>query len=158
MGAIDYIVKNDDGMKLIHVPFIQFGQWRRKSKEKKLFLNQQCRKILKHMLGNSNVIKERYDSNISLIDNNGENLKTIGTDFENNDRTTKDNLEKLVSSKFLTKYPSELTIACPQCQSVNINSHYTCQNCNSSDFVKGEVMEHNKCGYTDLSMAFEDKS
>ena len=41
------------------------------------------------MLGNSNVIKERYDSNISLIDNNGENLKTIRKDFENNDKTTR---------------------------------------------------------------------
>ncbi len=159
MGAVDYIIKNDDGMKLIQRTLhTAFGQWRRKSKEKKLFLNQQCRKILKHMLGNSNVIKERYDSNIALIDNNGKNLKTIGTDYENEDKTTRDNLEKLVSSKFLTKYPSELTIACPKCQSVNINSHYTCQNCNSSDFIKGEVMEHNKCGYTDLSRVFEDKS
>lgn len=159
MGAIDYIIKNDDGMKLIQRTLhTAVGQWRRKSKEKKLLLNQQSRKILKHMLGNSNVIKERYDSNIALIDNNEKNLKTIGTDYENNDKTTRDNLEKLVSSNFLTKYPSELTIACPKCQSVNINSHYICQNCNSSDFVKGEVMEHNKCGYTDLSMIFEDKS
>jgi DNA-binding response OmpR family regulator len=159
MGAIDYIIKNDDGMKLIQRTLhTAVGQWRRKSKEKKLLLNQQSRKILKHMLGNSSVIRERYDSNIALTDNNGKNLKTISKDYTNNEKITRDNLENLVSSNFLTKYPIELTIACPKCQSININSHYICQNCNSSDFVKGEVIEHNKCGYTDLSMVFEDKS
>jgi hypothetical protein len=110
------------------------------------------------MLANSSVIKERYDSNTALTDNQGKNFKYLIKDFDRNEKSTVDNLEKLVSAKYLTKYPNGLTIACPKCQSVNISSHYICQNCNSSDFVKGEVMEHNKCGYTDLSMVFEDRS
>jgi len=158
MGAIDYIIKNDDGMKLIqrtlHTAAVE---WKRKHKEKKLLLNQQSRKILKHMLTNSSVIKERNDFNVTLIDSQGKDFRNLIKDFEISGRTTVDNLEKLVSSNYLTKYPNGLTIACPECQSANINSHYICQNCNSSDFIKGEVMEHNKCGYTDLSIVFEDK-
>lgn len=159
MGAMDYLIKNDDGMKLIQRTLHTAAlEWKRKHKEKKLLLNLQSRKILKHMLANSSVIKERYDSNTTLTDNQGKNFKNLIKDFEPSDKNTVDNLEKLVSANYLTKYPNGLTIACPKCQSVNINSHYICQNCNSSDFVKGEVMEHNKCGYTDLSMVFEDKS
>jgi CheY-like chemotaxis protein/nucleoside diphosphate kinase len=159
MGAIDFIIKNDEGMKLIqrtlHTAAVE---WKRKNKEKKLLLDIHSRKILKHMLANSSVIKERYDSNTTLTDNKGKNFKNLIKDFETSERTTIENLEKLVSANYLTKYPTGLTIACPKCQSINLNSHYTCQNCNSSDFVKGEIMEHNKCGYTDLSMVFEDKS
>ena len=159
MGAIDYIIKNDDGMKLIQRTLHTAAlEWKKKHKEKKLLLNQQSRKILKYMLANSTVINERYDSNITLTDSNGKNFKNMIKDFETSEKTTVDNLEKLVSSKYLSKFPHGLTIACPQCQSVSINSHYICQNCSASDFVKGEVIEHNKCGYTDLSMAFEDKS
>jgi CheY-like chemotaxis protein len=37
MGAVDYIIKNDEGMKLIQRTLhTAFGQWRRKSKEKKI--------------------------------------------------------------------------------------------------------------------------
>jgi CheY-like chemotaxis protein len=159
MGAIDYLIKNDDGMKLIQRTLHTAAlEWKRKHKEKKLLLNLQSRKILKYMLANSSVIKERYDSNTALTDNQGKNFKYLIKDFDRNEKSTVDNLEKLVSAKYLTKYPNGLTIACPKCQSVNISSHYICQNCNSSDFVKGEVMEHNKCGYTDLSMVFEDRS
>ncbi|HKR74490.1 MAG TPA: response regulator [Candidatus Nitrosocosmicus sp.] len=158
MGAMDYIIKNDDGMKLIqrtlHTSAVE---WNKKRKEKKLLLNQQSRKILKYMLTNSSVINERYDSNITLTDSDGKKFKNMIKDFETSDKTTVDNLEKLVSSNYLSKHPNGLTIACPKCQSVNINSRYICQNCGASDFVKGEVMEHNKCGYSDLSMIFEDK-
>jgi CheY-like chemotaxis protein/nucleoside diphosphate kinase len=159
MGAIDFINKNDEGMKLIprtlHTAVVE---WKRKNKEKKLLLDLHSRKILKYMLANSSVIKERYDSKTTLTDNKGKNFKNLIKDFETSEKTTIENLEKLVSANYLTKYPTGLTIACPKCQSIDLNSHYICQNCNSSDFIKGEIMEHNKCGYTDLSMVFEDKS
>jgi len=158
MGAMDYIIKNDDGMKLIQRTLHSAAsEWKRKHKDKKLLLKQQSRKILKHMLSSSSVVKERYDSNITLTDPDGKNFRHVIKDLESSDNTIKENIEKLVAAHYLTKYPNGLTIACPKCQSVNLNSHYICQNCNSSDFVKGEVMEHNKCGYTDLSMVFEDK-
>ncbi|CAN5582944.1 hypothetical protein BH23THE1_BH23THE1_22030 [soil metagenome] len=159
MGAIDYIIKNDDGMRLIqrtlHTSVLA---WKKKHKEKRLLLNQQSRRILKYLISNSSGINERFDSHITLTDIQGKNFKEMIKDRENSEKITKENIERLVSSNYLSKYQTEITIACPKCQSTNMNSSFLCQNCNSSDFVKGEVMEHNKCGYSDLSHVFEDKT
>ena len=43
-------------------------------------------------------------------------------------------LKSLIKMEFLIKEVVEQTIACPNCKSVNIFTHYCCDNCKNSNF------------------------
>ena len=91
------------------------------------------------------------DSHIQIVSESGSTIREI-EDTDNRD------LDSLVTSNYLSKDRAESTFSCPRCHSSKLRVHFVCQNCRVSNFVKGEVIEHNKCGHSDLEENFVDRS
>jgi hypothetical protein len=149
MGAMDYIIKNDEGMKGISrsLHTVAF-EWRKRSEQQtRKMIDPRAKKILKFLLNNKHDIRQVLDSQIKIVSNSG--LKIL----EMEDTDHKD-LDNLVALNYVSKDPAELTFSCPRCRSAQLRVHFICQNCRVSDFVKGKVIEHNKCGHSDLEENF----
>jgi CheY-like chemotaxis protein/Zn finger protein HypA/HybF involved in hydrogenase expression len=149
MGAMDYITKNDEGMKWISrsLHTVAF-EWRKRSEQKtQKMIDPRAKKILKFLLNNTHDIRQVLDSHIKIVSHSGHTLREL------EDTNLKD-LDNLVALNYLSKDPAELTFSCPTCHSAKLRVHFICQNCRVSDFVKGKVIEHNKCGHSDLEENF----
>jgi CheY-like chemotaxis protein len=148
MGSMDIIVKNDQGIKMLprHLNKVA-REWQKQDSKHKLF-DSRTKKVLKRMLIIDAPIDQTTETRISFIDATN---RIPVKDIEDMDA-----VEDLVSSKFLTREPMELTICCPKCHSTNLKCRYICEHCTASDFVKGDIIEHNKCGHADLERAFGD--
>ncbi len=102
------------------------------------------RKILKEMMATSRV-SQRIQSKIEY------DSKVINS-IKEHERS----LQSLLNEGYVVKEPTQLKLACPNCKSVNLVTNYLCQNCNASNFTRGNVLEHNKCGHSDLEMNFQE--
>ncbi len=149
IGAVDFIVKNDAGVKWIPRSLHTVtNEWRKKaslSSITRILENPNSKKVLKYFLGSKGPIKQEIHCNLTYDHRSDEVITDIGNA-----------LESLVNAGFIAKRPIELVLACSRCYSVNITQHYLCHNCNSSDFVKDAILEHNKCGYADLEYKFRN--
>lgn len=149
MGAMDYIIKNDEGMKGISrsLHTVAF-EWRKRSEQKtRKMIDPRAKKILKFLLNNKHDIRMVLDSQIKIVSNSGLKIREI-------EDTDHKDLDNLVALNYISKDPAELTFSCPRCRSPELRVHFICQNCRISDFVKGKVIEHNKCGHSDLEENF----
>jgi DNA-binding NarL/FixJ family response regulator len=153
MGALDYIPKNEEGLKWISRSLhTAFHEWqKRKDIKRQNAINQRAKKILKHLLNDTHSIKQAVDSQIRIVSESGRIIREI-EDTDNKD------IDSLVVSNYLSKDRAESAFSCPRCHSSRLRVHFICQNCRISDFVKGEVIEHNKCGYSDLEENFVERS
>jgi DNA-binding NarL/FixJ family response regulator len=149
-GAVDFIVKNDAGVKWIPRSLHTVtNEWRKRaslSSITRILENPNSKKVLKYFLDSKGPIKQEIHSNL-IYDHKSDN---VITDVGNV-------LESLVNAGYIVKRPIELVLACSRCNSVNVTQHYLCHNCKSSDFVKDAVLEHNKCGYADLEYKFRNR-
>jgi CheY-like chemotaxis protein len=150
MGAKDFIVKNDGGIRwLPRALHTTASEWQRQIKKQRL-LDPNAKRLLKFMLSIASPLRQKVDSRIVVAaEATGEIAKEI--DINNT-------LEKLIVSHYIVRQPLELTIGCPICKSSNIKSRYICRNCGASNFVRGRVIEHNKCGHVDLENSYEGKA
>lgn len=79
-----------------------------------------------------------------------------GFDFtgDESNRDYAKELQMLEAAEYVRKEQTSMNPSCPKCNSTHIVSGYWCSTCNSSNFARGSVLEHNKCGYTDFDSAF----
>jgi CheY-like chemotaxis protein len=148
-GALDFITKNDTGVrrlpKSLHTVTTDWIKKSKLSDISQLLENHNSQKILKYLVESGSPIKQKIDCEVTY-------------DWKSND-TIKDMnavLESLAKAGYILKQSTELILSCPKCNSRNIRLHYLCQNCNNSNFTKGDVLEHNKCGYSGLEDKFKD--
>ncbi|MDQ5870247.1 MAG: hypothetical protein M3530_11055, partial [Thermoproteota archaeon] len=147
-GALDYIIKNDSGLKWVsrslHKVTSEWNQKTRISENQKLLMAPPVRKILKEMMATTRVT-QRIQSKIEY------DSKIINS-MKEHERS----LQSLINEGYVVKEPTQLKLACPNCKSINLVTNYLCQNCNSSNFTRGNVLEHNKCGHSDLETNFQE--
>lgn len=85
-----------------------------------------------------NLIEVKYDSKI---------------DF---DKNILNSLDIMYNNKYIDKKKLFSIAVCPKCGSNPKESYLTCPVCDSTDIVKGEVIEHNKCHHIDFKSNFID--
>jgi len=149
-GARDYIVKNDSGIRWVSRSLHKVtNEWARKTRisdDQKLLMTSSVRKILKVLMAGIQ-LKQQIHSRVEFDSNSINSLKNI-------EKT----LKSLINAGYIIKQPTQLKLACPACKSINIMINYLCQNCKASNFTRGDVLEHNKCGHSDLENNFmQDK-
>ena len=146
-GAVDFIIKNHTGIRRIarslHTVTSELRKRAHLSKKKILLDNPNVKKILKQMIDSKAPIKQQITSKIVYDRKTDESMKDHSI------------LESLVETGFVMKEPTELTLTCPKCKSIDMVTHYTCQNCSSGNFIRSNVLEHTRCGHTDLEQSFE---
>jgi CheY-like chemotaxis protein len=148
-GALDFITKNDKGVrrlpKSLHTVT---NHWLKRSKLSdisQLLENHNSQKILKYFVESELAIKQKIDLHVMYDWKSNETIKDMNAV-----------LESLVKAGYIIKEPTEVLLSCPQCSSRNIRLRYLCQNCSNSNFIKGDVLEHNKCGYSGLEDKFKE--
>ncbi|HEX9320344.1 MAG TPA: hypothetical protein VF884_15535 [Nitrososphaeraceae archaeon] len=146
-GARDYIVKTDLGIKGISRSLHKVTiDWTRKSKiseHQRLLLMPTARKILKELMAGTS-LNQKIQSRIEY------DSKTI-----NSLRDHEKSIQSLMNAAYIVKSPTQLKLSCPGCRSINLLINYLCQNCRASNFTRGNVLEHNKCGHADLESNFQ---
>ena len=70
----------------------------------------------------------------------------LGTDFF---------LQKMFQGGILGRKLYDKIVHCPNCNSVNVSTHYVCPHCKSFDIKKSALIEHIKCGYIDTEDHFQ---
>ncbi len=148
-GALDFITKNDTGVrrlpKSLHTVT---SEWLKRSKLSdigQLLENHNSQKMLKYLIESDLPLKQKIDCEVVYDWKSNDTIKDMNTV-----------LESLVKAGYIMKEPTELILSCPECSSRNIRLRYLCQNCSNSNFIKGDVLEHNKCGYSGLEDKFKD--
>jgi Zn finger protein HypA/HybF involved in hydrogenase expression len=146
-GARDYIVKTDLGIKGIarslHKVTIDWSRKSKISEHQRLLLMPTARKILKELMAGSSLgqkIHSRIEYDSKTINSLRDHEKTI---------------QSLMNASYIVKSPTQLKLSCPGCKSINLMINYLCQNCKASNFIRGNVLEHNKCGHADLESNFQ---
>jgi DNA-binding NarL/FixJ family response regulator len=146
-GARDFIVKNDPSIKRLPRSLHKVtNEWARKSAisdYQKLLSTPSVRKILKELTSGSR-LSQKLQSKVEYDSRLVNSLK----DHEKA-------LQNLINASYLIKRPSQLKLACPACRSINLVTNFLCQNCRASNFTRGNVLEHNKCGHADLESNFQ---
>ncbi len=77
--------------------------------------------------------------------------------FTNNEDIT-EALELLYNHRCLDRKWIYSTTLCPECGSPGDEFYLACQVCGSKKLVKGEVIEHHKCGHVDFKNSFLDEA
>lgn len=149
-GALDYIVKNDMGIKWIPRSLhTVVNEWKKQTSRagKNIILeNKHARKIVKDMIKGGVPIKEQICSRVSV----GQKFADESTD----EYLTA--LKSLTTTGFVTKQLAGMSPACPKCECVSVAVRYVCQKCGNSDFTRGPVIEHPKCAHIDFERNFQD--
>jgi DNA-binding NarL/FixJ family response regulator len=147
-GARDCIIKNDSSIKWISRSLHKVTiDWIRKSKisdNQKLLLAPSVRKILKELMSGTH-LRQQIHSRIEYDSRSINSLK-------DHEKT----LKSLLNAGYIVKEPTQLKLACSNCKSINLVINYLCQNCRASNFTRGDVLEHNKCGHADLENNFQE--
>jgi Zn finger protein HypA/HybF involved in hydrogenase expression len=147
-GARDYIVKNDSGIKGIARSLHKVtAEWTRKSRiseHQKLLLLPSAKKILKELMDGIH-LSQKIQSHLEY------DSKTVNS-LSGHEKT----IQNLLNASYIIKSPTQLKLACSTCRSINLVINYLCQNCRASNFNRGNVLEHNKCGHADLETNFQE--
>ena len=149
-GARDYILKNDSGIKgasrSLHKVTNEWSRKTRISEDQKLLMMPSVRKILKVLMGGV-MLKQQIHSTVEY------DSKSINS-LKDHEKT----LMSLINAGYIIKVPTQLKLSCPACKSINLMINYQCQNCKASNFTRGDVLEHNKCGHSDLENNFRQNN
>jgi CheY-like chemotaxis protein len=102
LGAMDFIIKNDEGMKSISRSLHTAAyEWQKRIRQKKRkMIDPQAKKILKHLLNNGGHMRQALDSHIEIISDSGHTVREM-EDTDHND------LDNLVALNYLSKDPAE---------------------------------------------------
>jgi len=146
-GARDFIVKNDSGIKWLPRSLHKVtNDWDRKTTitdYQRLLSAPSVRKILKELMSGTRLsqkVQSKIEFDSKLINSLKDHSKA---------------LQNLINAGYLVKQPTQLKLACQACKSINLVTNYLCQNCRASNFSRGNVLEHNKCGHADLESNFQ---
>jgi hypothetical protein len=158
-GAMDFVVKDDSGIKWIpralHTAVNEWTKRTKQSDKTTIIDDPNVKKLLKYMMKLTASRKQHYNTVPLVIQ---QIISKIAFDLEAEGKETFNDSAKivnsLVKSGILKEQQIELIPTCPKCKSGKITPHYYCQNCNNSNFVRSDILEHNKCGYTDLETSF----
>jgi DNA-binding NarL/FixJ family response regulator len=149
-GVRDYVVKNDSGIKWITRSLHKVtNEWTRKSRitdDQKLLMRPSVRKILKVLMGGVQLRQQIH----SIVEFDSKSVNSL--------RDHEKTLKSLLNAGYISKEPTQLKLACPTCKSINLMINYLCQNCKASNFTRGNVLEHNKCGHSDLESNFQQNN
>lgn len=146
-GAADYIVKNDAGIlwipRSLHTATNEWNRRKRTSKKSSVLEDADVKRLVLHMLQTGSPLTRRLTIR-------------AGLDFtgDESDRDYTRELQMLEAAEYVRKEQTSMNPSCPKCDSTHLVSGYWCSTCNSSNFARGSVLEHNKCGYTDFDSAF----
>lgn len=148
-GAIDYVVKDEAGIRMLprclHTAVVEWQKRGQKTQKSDIFKDPNATKVLGYlMLNDAPEIKQE------VIPSSYYKMQALEPegDFSNT-------FAILERAGYVTKSTMRFALCCPRCRSANLVSHFVCTNCNKSDFVKGDVIEHNRCGYNDTEFAFQ---
>lgn len=146
-GARDFIVKNDSGIKRLPRSLHKVtNEWAHKSSMadyQRLLSAPSIRKILKELMSGARLsqkVQSKIEFDSKLVNSLKDHAKA---------------LQNLINAGYLIKQPTQLKLACQICKSINLVTNYLCQNCRASNFTRGNVLEHNKCGHADLESNFQ---
>ena len=137
-GVIDYVLKNENGIKWIpRAIHTAFNSWKKQkqSTPEGILEDPQVNKILTSLVDSDTPIKQTGNFEIEM------NFSSSIGKYE-----SKKSLELLVDSNILLKKVIEHIPTCPECNSPNIVAYFSCSNCNHSDFISAKLIEHYNCG------------
>lgn len=146
-GAMDYIIKNDAGIlwipRSLHTATNEWNRRKRTLKKNSVLEDPDVKRLVLHMLQTGSPLTKRLTAR-------------SGLDFagDESDRDYTRELQMLEAAEYVRKEHTSVNPSCPKCNSAHLVTGYSCSTCNGSDFTKGGVLEHNKCGYTDFDSAF----
>jgi DNA-binding NarL/FixJ family response regulator len=147
-GIMDYILKTEQGImgisRSLHRATNTWKLRSRISDNQRLLLIPTARKILKELMEGASIsqkIQSRIEYNSKLTNSLRDHEKVI---------------QSLINATYVVKSPTQLKLSCPSCKSINLVTNYLCQNCRASNFTRGNVLEHNKCGHADLESNFQE--
>ncbi len=63
-------------------------------------------------------------------------------------------LNSLSDKEFLVAKETDRALLCPKCGAIHVFSKYTCPNCQSTEVIRVELIEHPFCGYTGIKKNF----
>jgi CheY-like chemotaxis protein len=150
MGAKDYINKNQEDLKNIskslHKVYLNWIKERERKNSMQLLNDQNIRIVLKDLINTELPITQRIrttfatDIQINQAIKNTYNIQTndILAEYPHI-------LKSLIKMEFLVKEFVGQTLVCPNCKSVNIFTHYFCDNCKNSNFKSKKILIHNHC-------------
>ena len=151
MGARDYLTKNSKDLKTIsksiHKIYLEWIKEEEQRNSLHLLKNPEFRIILRDLINTGIPITQKmnteYQHNIFI----NETIKNTYNILANDILTRNHNIvNSLVKREFLNKEVVEQIIACPNCKSVNIFIHYSCDNCKNSSFRNINTITHIECG------------
>ena len=140
LGAKDFILKDKLNIKWIPRSLHSVVQQQRKhdkrSRLQSVLNNSDARVILKEML-NSNlpIVQRVYSTQLNKLEVNEVINDMYKLNINDVLKKGTNAIELLSSSDLVIKRQLEMSIACPQCRSPDLISHYLCPFCNQSDFV-----------------------
>jgi CheY-like chemotaxis protein len=151
MGARDYLIKNDKDLKTIsksiHKIYLEWVKEKEKRHSLQFLKNPEIRIVLRDLINTEIPITQRL--NTEFINNLfiNETIKNTYNILANDILARKHNIINiLVNMGFVNKEVVEQTVACPNCKSVNIFIHYSCNNCKNSSFKNQQIVKHAQCG------------
>jgi CheY-like chemotaxis protein len=151
MGAREYLTKNHKDLKSISKSIHKiYLYWVKEAEQRNSLLllkNPAVRIILRDLINTRVPITQRLNTELKY------NIFINGTIKNANNISANDILianhniiNSLVKREFINKEIFEQTVACPNCNSVNIDIHYSCDNCENSSFKNIDIITHSKCG------------
>jgi CheY-like chemotaxis protein len=150
MGAKDYITKDKQELKsiskILHKVYLEWVKEREQKNSLSLLNDQNVRLVLKDLINTELPITQRIITSLeSDIQINDTIINTY--DIQANVILAKNPsiLKSLIKLQFIKKDFVEQTLVCPNCKSINIFTHYFCDNCKKSNFISKEILLHNKC-------------
>ena len=152
MGAKDYILKKNNDLKnisrLLHKVYLEDIKEKEKNNSLQLLNDMNIRIVLRDLINTELPIIQRLNTSFEndiLINETIKNAYNIQANdiLSNNPHIVK----TLIKMNFLDKEFIEQTVACPNCKSVNIFIHYSCDNCKNSNFKRYDAIQHIKCGH-----------
>jgi DNA-binding NarL/FixJ family response regulator len=148
-GATDYIVKNETGIRMLprslHTAVVERQKRGQKTQKDEILKDPRAAKVLNYLM----------ISEDSVIEQTVEPSSYYKMQVLEPERDFSDIFATLERAGYVTKSSKRLALCCPRCRSANLVSYFACANCNKSDFIKGDVIEHNRCGYNDMEFAFQ---
>lgn len=146
-GAMDYIVKNDAGIRWIprslHTVANEWGKQRGGSREYHVLDDPDVKRLVLHMLQTGSPISQHITPR-SWLDFTG----------DDSDKDYTRELQLLEEADYVRKEQESMNPSCSKCNSILLVARHTCPSCNNSNFTKGSILEHSKCGYTDFDSIF----
>jgi CheY-like chemotaxis protein len=146
-GATDFVVKNEIGIRLVprslHSAVIERERKTRAMQKNEIIKDPRTVRVLTYLMNDSVIEQELKPASFYKMQLPEPEMSLSKT------------LNALEQAGYIIKNIKRLTPSCPRCRSINLVSSFFCAHCNKSNFVRGDIIEHNRCGHNDLEFAFQ---